>query len=81
MYKIGTIQLGKQGITENFIGNLRNQFKNHENVKISVLKSGTRNKNELRKMSDEIIDRLGNRYTAKIIGWTIVVKKWRKIVR
>jgi len=81
MYKIGTIQLGKQGITENFIGNLRNQFKNHENVKISVLKSGTRNKNEIKKFSEEITSNLGKNYTAKIIGWTIVVKKWRKNVR
>ena len=32
------IQIGKQGITENFMNSLKNSFKNHKNVKVSVLK-------------------------------------------
>ncbi len=81
MPKIGYLQLGKNGVTDGFIEILRNFFKNHENVKISVLKSATREKNELKEMSLEIADKLGKNYTAKTIGYTIVVKKWRKNVR
>ena len=81
MPKIGRVQLGKNGITENFIEILRNFFISHENVKISVLKSATRDKNELKEISMEIVDKLGKNYTAKTIGYTIVVKKWRKNVR
>jgi len=81
MRRIGNIQIGKQGITENFIVTLKNYFKSHENVKISVLKSATRNKAEINNFSEEILDKLGRKYTSRIIGFTIVVKKWRKNVR
>ena len=81
MAKLGQIQLGKQGITENFIETLKSYFKKHNNVKISVLKSCCRDKEELKKISKEILNKLGENYTAKTIGYTIAVKKWRKPVR
>ncbi|MFH1325508.1 MAG: YhbY family RNA-binding protein [archaeon] len=78
---LGNIQLGKNGVTENFIETLKTYFAKHENVKISLLKSATRNREEIKKISEEILDKLGKNYTAKIIGFTIIVKKWRKSVR
>ncbi len=78
---IGQIQLGKNRITGNFIDSLRKQFTTHKNIKISVLRSLTRDKKEIKKISEEILDKLGKNYTARIIGFTIVVKKWRKDVR
>lgn len=81
MPKLGNIQLGKQGLSENFIMSLKNLFKNHENVKISALKNSTRERDELKKISSEILDKLGKNYTSKIIGFKIVIKKWRKPVR
>jgi len=75
---IKQVQLGKNGITDNFIESLRNCFKNHQNVKISVLKSAGHDKMEVKKYSEEILEALGKNYTSKIIGFTIVVKKWRK---
>ena len=79
MPTIGNSQIGKQGITENFILSLKNLFKKHWNVKISVLKNATRDRKEIEKFSDEILEKLGKKYTSKIIGFTIVVKKWRKV--
>lgn len=79
--KTGNVQLGKQGVTENFIASLKHRFETHANMKISVLKSATRNRKELKKISEEILGGLGKNYTARIIGFTIVVKKWRKDVR
>ena len=80
-----TIQLGKQGITDNFINSLQNQFKSKDSVRISVLKSarseGKEGKKEVKVYCDEILERLGNHYTAKIIGFRIILKKWRKEVR
>jgi len=81
MPAIGNVQLGKNGVTDNFIETLKNYFKKHRNVKISALKSSTRDKNELKNISEEILDKLGKNYTSRIIGFTIVVKKWRKPVR
>ena len=75
------MQLGKNGITDNFIKTLKNGFTFHENVRISVLKSAGRRKEKIKEYEEEILNKMGNRYTARRIGFTIVVKKWRKPVR
>jgi len=79
---IGNTQLGKNGITENFILSLTNHFKNHDLMKINVLRSareaGKEGKEEARKYADELLKHFGPKYTAKIIGFTIIMKKWRK---
>jgi len=81
MATLATIQLGKSGITDNFILTLKNHFKKHDNVKVSVLRSCCRDKEELKKMSDELLEKLGKNYTSKIVGYKIAIKKWRKPVR
>ena len=81
MPKIGYIQLGKQGITDNFIETLKDHFKKHDNVRVSVLKSAGHEKDKVKKISDEILEKLGKNYTSRIIGFTIVLKKWRKNIR
>jgi len=79
---IGTIQLGKQGISDNFITSLKNQFKNHRNIKVSVLPSARPNgKGDVKKHADEILSKMGKNYTARSIGFVINIKKWRKNVR
>lgn len=74
-------QIGKNGLTENFIMTLKNTFKTHTNIRISVLKSGTRDREKIREMAENILDKLGKNYTARVIGFTIVIKKWRRAVR
>ena len=81
MATIANVQIGKNGITENFLETLKNYFKNHQNVKISVLKSATRNREELKKISEKIIESMGKNFTARIIGLMIGVNEWRKNVR
>ena len=78
---LGQIQLGKNGITDNFVESLKNQFTTHKNIKVSVLRNLTRDKREIKKLTDEILEKLGRRYTAKTIGFTIVLKKWRREIR
>jgi len=78
---LSCVQLGKQGITDNFISTLASHFKNHNNVKICVLKSAGHERGKVKKYSDEILERLGEKYTARVIGFTINVKKWRKAMR
>jgi len=72
------VQLGKAGLTERFIDDLRKRFEKVENVRISLLQGSGRNKDKTKAWADEITGALGAKYTAKIIGFTIVVKKWRK---
>lgn len=81
MPTIRQIQLGKNGLTENLMCNLKHHFDTCKNVKISVLKSCCRDREELKKINEEILKKLGNNYTSRIIGYTIVVKKWRRDMR
>ncbi len=85
MVIVGNVQLGKNGLTKNFFLTLENQFRTHENVKIHVLKSargeGKQGKEKVKEFSKKILEELGRRYTAKIVGFTIIIKKWRKAKR
>jgi RNA-binding protein YhbY len=75
------MQLGKNGITENFISTLKSKFQKHENVRISVLKSAGHERSKVKEYSEKILDKLGNNYTSRIIGFKIVLKKWRRAKR
>lgn len=80
---IVSCQLGKQGLTEGFIELLEKTFKNHELVKIAVLKSACRDRNELKKIASEICSKLKAKlnkdFTAKTVGFTLYIRKWRKL--
>ncbi len=71
------IPLGKKGLTENFFLTLGNAFKTHEIVKIAV----HQHKEETTQIAEEIVNKLGNKYTYRVIGFTISVRKWRKARR
>ena len=75
------IQLGKSGVTDNFISTLENHFKKVKIIRISVLKNCCRDRQGLKKITKDILDKLGKNYVARIIGFTIVVMKFRKPVR
>ncbi len=77
---IRQIQIGKQGVTDNFMESLNTQFLKCKTVKISVLKSACRDREEIKKIREKILSELGNNYTARVIGFKIVLKKWRKSV-
>jgi len=78
---IGNIQLGKQGANKGFMQNLRNHFTSCEIVKISVLKSAGREREKVREYSNELLEALGKNYTARVVGFTIIIRKWRKDMR
>ncbi|MBU0894223.1 MAG: YhbY family RNA-binding protein [Nanoarchaeota archaeon] len=81
MVTVAQFQLGKKGLTEGFIETLQNSFKHHRNIKISVLKSCCRERLYLKELADKMIERLGGNYSYKIIGYTVKLKKLRKVVR
>ena len=81
MAGITNIQLGKQGLTKNFIETLRNNFIKNQIIRISVLKSAGHEREKVKAYSEDILKELGVRYTSRIIGFTIVVRKWRRDMR
>ncbi len=74
---LSKVQLGKNGITENFIETLKSHFLKHKDVKVQVLKSARENKESMKKYEKELLEKLGKNYTARTIGFAIKVKKWR----
>lgn len=73
-----TLQIGKNGFTDSLMGTIKNCFNTRENVKICLLKSAGRDRKEIKKIAEKIQKELGNKYTYKIVGFTIFLKKWRK---
>ena len=72
------LQIGKKGLTPEFIEGLKKAAEGVENIRISLLKSSGRDREEVKEIKDQILEKLGEKFTAKIIGFTIVIKKWRK---
>jgi len=74
------IQLGKKGVTEEFIQDIIKRLDKYRNatLKISVLKSARESKEDVKKYSEEIVKKLGDKYTAKTLGFSIFLRKWRK---
>ncbi len=81
--EIVTFQLGKQGFTQGTIELLKKTFKNHDLIKISVLKSCTRDRNEIKAISERICSELqkseGREFTSKIVGFTLNIRKLKRI--
>jgi RNA-binding protein YhbY len=71
------LQIGKNKLTKEFIENLRVLFKKAEHIRVSVLKSATRDKKQIETWAKEIVEALGKNYTFKTIGFTITLRKWR----
>ena len=75
------VQLGKKGLTKELLEDIRKRFENNKikNIKVSVLKSARVNGREDVKMyAKEINEFLGDKFTFRVLGFSIFLKKWRK---
>ena len=74
------IQLGKKGLTKEFLEDLEKRFGKSSNktIKIHVLRSARDSKEDVKKYARKIKEKLGERFTCRVIGFTIVIKKWRR---
>ena len=74
------IQLGKKGLTQEVIKDIvkRLDEQRYASIKVHVLKSARESKADVKKYAEEIIKKLGAKYTYKTIGFSIFLRKWRK---
>jgi len=74
------IQLGKNGLSKEFMEDLKKRFDKRgvKNIKIKVLPSARESRDDVKKYSEEIMKYLGNKFNSRIIGFSIFVKKFRK---
>tara|TARA_Y100000310_G_C20530314_1_gene738099 strand:- start:438 stop:704 length:267 start_codon:yes stop_codon:yes gene_type:complete len=78
------IQLGKKGITAEFVKDIEKRLEKHRNItlKVSVLKSARpEGKVDVKRYAEELVDKLGEKYTVKTLGFSIFLRKWRKARR
>lgn len=74
------IQLGKKGLTKEFLEGLKERFERPglRNIKISVLKSARDSKQDVKNYAEEIVKYLGNKFNYRTIGFCIFILKMRK---
>ena len=75
---IKKLQLGKNGLTPEFIEQVQTTFKKEKILKITILKSACRDKAEAKEIADKLMDVLGKKYKYKLIGYVLTVMKFRK---
>ncbi len=74
------MQLGKKGITKEFIEDIKIRTQKYRNItiKITVLKSAREKKDDVKRYAEELKQKLGSKFTYKILGFSIFIRKWRK---
>jgi RNA-binding protein YhbY len=75
---IKRLQLGKNGLSSEFIEQVKTIFKKEKFVKITILKSACRDKKEAKAIALELLEVLGKKYDYKLIGYVITIMKFRK---
>jgi len=74
------MQLGKKGLTDEFLEEIKKRFEKPgiKNIKISVLKSARDSKLDVKVYAEKIKEFLGDNYSYRVLGFSIFLKKWRK---
>ncbi len=74
------IQLGKKGLTKEFLDALKKRFDKTEvkNVKIRVLANARESREDIKKYAEAILNFLGRKFDYRIVGFSIFVLKLRK---
>ena len=81
MRPIKQLQMGKAGLSDAFVEQVRAMFKDEKLVKISILKSACRDKEEAKKIGENLVEKLGKKYGFKLVGYVLTVVKYRKAQR
>ena len=78
-------QIGKSGVTPGVAQSLLLAFKTHKQIRISVLKSSGRNRENIENMAQELIKGLLSasqlNFDYKVIGFTIILRKHLRAIK
>ena len=73
--------MGKNGLSDAFVEQVKSIFENETLMKISILKSACRDKNDADEIAKKLIAKLGAKYNYKLVGYVITIVKFRKAQR
>lgn len=75
------LQIGKNGLTDAFVEQVRKLSQDKERMKITILKSACRDKSEAKQMCEELVEKLGKNYAYRLIGYVCTLFRFRKDIR
>jgi len=78
MKQIKRLQMGKGGLSDAFVEQVKSVFEKEKVLKISILKSACRDKKEAEKIGEDLVSRLGKKFGYKLVGYVLTVIKYRK---
>lgn len=81
MKSIRKLQIGKNGLTDEFIQQVKRVFEGANVIKISILKSACRDKAQAKEMAEKIVDSLGKNYVYRLVGYVLTINKFRRNIR
>ena len=70
--------MGKGGLSDAFVEQVRSVFEKEKVMKISILKSACRDKKEADEIGRKLVGLLGKKYGYKLVGYVLTVIKYRK---
>ena len=72
------MEIGKNGLSDAFIEQVKTIFENEKLIKISILKSACRDKSEADEIAKKLVEALGPKYDYKLVGYVMTIIKYRK---
>mgnify|MGYP001218692804 CR=1 FL=1 len=79
--QIKKFQIGKKGLTNEFIDQIKVTFNTSKKIKIDILKSACRDKDEAKEIAQKIIGSLGKNFDYKLVGYVLTIMKFNKNIR
>ncbi len=76
---IKKLQIGKNGLTPEFMNQLKTLFEAEKMLKVVLLKSACRDKKQAKEIAKEIILQLGPKYRVKLVGYVMTIGIFRKV--
>ncbi len=78
MKPVKQLQIGKAGLSNAFVDQVRSIFESETMIKISILKSACRDKDEAKEIGEDLVSKLGKKFGFKLVGYVFTVTKFRK---
>ena len=78
MKQIKRLQLGKGGLSDAFVGQVKSIFEKEKVLKISILKSACRDKGDADEIGRRLVGLLGRKFDYKLVGYVLTVVRYRK---
>ena len=75
---IKQLQIGKGGLSDAFVEQVKGIFEKERVVKITILRSCCRDKREAEKIGRKLVGLLGKKFGFKLVGYVLTVVKYRK---